>query len=186
MRHYGPSAAELGRICAATGCELRGVEQVFDGTPAYNIECHTVENKVRLLATLAEYDARTADVRRLAERVAQLTKGEPWPTICALHAAVRDSVRHIGEVRETFSPTMRTLELGIGDCDDSARALMALLRALGFKAGLRTLGTPPKHVACVVWHDGAWRWLETTIQAYPGEHPIAARDRLKPRGRSDL
>ena len=186
MKRYGPTTEELRAICAAAGCKLVAAEPVYDGTVSHRVECGTTANKVHLLAMLAEYDARTADVRRVAERVAQLTGGDPWPTIVALHAGVRDTVRHIGEITETFSPTMRTLELGIGDCDDSARALLALLRALGFKAALRTLGNPPRHVAAVVWHDGEWRWLETTIAAAPGEHPIEAKKRLQLEGRDDL
>ena len=186
MKTYGPHGADLQRILKMAGCSVIAQDKLHDGTTAYRLDCHTQANKVKLLRLLAEYDAHTPDVRRVAERIAQGTHGDRLQTIAALHAFVRDSVKHTPELVETFSPTMRTLELGIGDCDDSARALCALLRTLGYRADLGTLGDPPTHVACKVRAKGEWHWLETTLDALPGEHPIAARDRLRPDDRSDI
>jgi transglutaminase-like putative cysteine protease len=149
---------------------------------------------VRFLANLAEYDAHTPDVRRAAERVVALAGARSaLDQAAALHRYVRDRVTFTFEPRETFSPTMRVLELGLGDCDDSARALLALLRSLGHTAGLQTLPCydgsadyEPTHVACVVRTERGWQWLEATIAAEPGEHPQLAANRLGVRGRGDI
>lgn len=146
---------------------------------------------MRLLANLAEYDSRTPDVRRAAERMVRGARNQ-WQQIEALHRHVRDGVTFTRERVETFSPTMHTLEAGVGDCDDTARALMALLRSLGFEAGVQTLpeietGRVPLHVAARVRHGGRWHWLETTLKgAQPGEHPLAAARRLGVHTRPDL
>lgn len=145
---------------------------------------------MRFLANLAEYDSQTPDVRRAAERIVAGERTQ-LGQIKALHRRVRDGVTFTRERVETFSPTMRTLEQNIGDCDDTARALMALLRSLGFEAGVQTLpelatGKTPKHVAAQVKHDGRWQWLETTIKGEMGEHPMAAARRLGITTRSDL
>ena len=164
--------------------------QLHDGSWAHRIECRSHRAKVKFLANLAEYDSRTPDVRRAAERIVAGAKNGQQQ-IEALHRHVRDHVTFTRERVETFSPTMYTLDMGIGDCDDTARALMALLRSLGFEAGVQTLpeaqtGRVPLHVAAQVKHNGRWQWLETTIKAEPGEHPMAAARRLGINTRPDL
>ena len=187
---YGPPPKAARRIARLSGCRVTKSHRLHDRTWAHRVACASHAAKVQLLANLAEYDARTPDVRRAAELAATGAK-TPGEQIAALHARVRDGVIFTRENVETFSPTMRTLDLGMGDCDDSARALLALLRSLGFEAGLQTLpamgsGITPRHVAAQVRHGGSWRWLETTLAARPGEHPLAAARRLGVAARTDI
>lgn len=153
----------------------------YDGRAAWKVVCPSHRHKVRLLANLAELDAQTDPrLRELAVAVASDKRGRR-ATIAALQQLVQETVAHWGEGAETFSPSWETLDSGIGDCDDSARALLALLRSLGVKAGLATLYDPPRHVAVVVHLDGGWKWAEASIAAQLGEHPAAAHRRLRTR-----
>lgn len=194
MADYGPSPDELREICRAVGCRLKSVSQAHDGAHIYQIECKSHGAKVQLLAALAWYDATSersgGHVRRIAEEVIRYIGAHTEEEqIAALHAFVRDTVRFQHEHVETFQHTIRTLEVGMGDCDDTARALAALLFSVGYEAGLDTLkdsSGEPVHVAAVVQLGGAWRWLETTIAARPGEHPTEAARRLGIATRSDL
>lgn len=194
MNRYGPDADEAARIAEHAGCRIVESYQLHDGSWAHDIRCESNASKVKFLAELAEYDAHVPDVRRLAELVVQRAGATtPIDQAAALHAFVRDGVTFTKEIRETFSPTMRTIELALGDCDDSARALLALLRTLGHRAGLETIppwrdadAYNPVHVAAQLWTPTGWQWLETTIAAEPGEHPLEAKQRLGVTGREDI
>jgi transglutaminase-like putative cysteine protease len=81
---------------------------------------------------------------------------------------------------ELFQSPSRTLARGAGDCDDQARLVKALLRVAGIQAQLWFLGTreTPSHVACKAQVAAMSVWLETTLDAWPGEHPVSAYLRL--------
>jgi transglutaminase-like putative cysteine protease len=181
----GPSTEELRRIARAAGCRVSAVHRLEDGTLAHDLECRTHAAKVALLDALATWDARQPDVRRAAEMAAAGARTS-LEQIAALHRLVRDGVLYTDEPIETFSPPMRVLRVGIGDCDDQARLLLALLRSLGHSARPATLGSPPTHVGAQVQLGGVWYWLETTIAAEPGEHPLAAAHRLGIETREDI
>lgn len=182
MRKLDHPPAETSRVARSAGCRVLEQVDLYDGNTAFEIDCRTHANKVRMLSALADLDAELPDVRRLAENVtAGLRTDDERAT--ALHSYVKSRVAFVREKRETFSPTLRTLEIGQGDCDDSARALMALVRALDIPCRLETLperatGKVPLHVAAQVQLGGAWEWLETSIDARAGEHPIRAARRL--------
>lgn len=183
MNRYGPDPQQVAEIAKASGCTVKASERLHDGSWSHRVECSTHRHKVRLLANLAEYDAQLPDIRRLAEKVAA---GAPdaRSQAAALQRFVQNAVTFTREPVETFSPTWRTLEHGIGDCDDSSRALLALCRSLGLPAALRTipeLGSlrDPTHVAPVLRDGGDWVWLEPSIAARFGEHPQHAARRLR-------
>jgi len=182
MNRYGPDPKEAAEIAKASGCRIARSEQLHDGSWSHRILCNSHAAKVRFLANLAEYDSRLPDIRRLAERVAA---GAPnaRAQAAALQRFVQQRVTFTKEPQETFSPTWRTLEHGLGDCDDSSRALLALARSLGLPAGLRTvpeLGSAvPTHVAAALRDGEEWIWLEASIPARFGEHPQHAARRLK-------
>lgn len=98
----------------------------------------------------------------------------------AAHAYVQTHVRFAPEEVETFQTPTATLASGVGDCDDSARALVSLAKATGTQARLVFFlqDGQPAHVTAQLWDRGGWKWAETTIAARYGEHPFHALDRL--------
>lgn len=178
MTDRGPDLDTLRAMCRRTGCTLKRAHRLDGGHWGFTIECHTHANKVALLDELADYDARCPEVRALAERIAQAAGGDAMRTAAGIHRLVQGRVRHIHEAGEVFTHTMRTLEVGRGDCDDTARAIVAMLRAMGIRAHLTTIGNPPRHVYAEAEIEGRRFPLEATINARPGEHPIDAAKRL--------
>lgn len=190
MNSYGPEPAVMRDIVEQSGCSIVAVELLEDGTHAYEVSCPSHAAKVQLLANLGEYDSRMPAVRRRAEKI---VAGAPSPAaqLSRLLSYVQSRVIFTREPREIFTATLRTLEHGLGDCDDSARALLALSRSLGHTAALRVIpelrtGSEPVHVAAVAQLGGRWRWMEASIPARFGEHPLAAARRLGIKTRPDI
>lgn len=181
-----PTRAELGAMCRRAGCRI-----VEEREGSIVLGCDSHRAKVKFLDELARHGGtRCTVVRNVVELVAA-EHGGGWGLICALHALVRDGVENLGEPVEMFSPAARTLALGVGDCDDQAIALQALLIAAGFRAAPDVLppwssGRPPTHVAPRVHFGGRWLWLEPTIDAEPGEPPLVAARRLGVTDRGDI
>lgn len=176
----GPSVDRLRDLARAANCEVYSVSSAGDGCTAVGVRCPTPAAKVCLLATLARDDAQRPAVIRLAQRIAGRADAGDEGIARAIQSYVRRAVRFMPEPRELFQPPERTLELGVGDCDDLARATMALSLAAGQQAGMATLGDPtdPTHVTAVVMLGGVWRWQETSLDAELGEHPLHAARRL--------
>jgi len=183
------SFAQLAPVVERSRCRIVRGTALEDGDTAWHVECPTHGAKVLLLANLAELDSRQPSIIQLARSIAAETD-HTLPAIArALLEFVGERVDFLPEPVELFRPADRILEDGIGDCDCSARAYLALARAAGLEAGLATLGDPPTHVAPVV-HLGeraGWAWAETSVRgAELGEHPIAAARRLGIRVRPEL
>ena len=181
----GPTPEQLRALCRKHGCTWVENFELPGGQVAHYLECGSHRAKVRLLDDLAAIDAFNPWIRRFAERIAARAPSS-LAQVTALHAWVRDNVVHTEEPIETFSPPRWVLESRMGDCDDAARALLAMLRTLGHVGRLATLGDPPAHVAAQVAIGDSWHWLETTVAAEPGEHPLDAAERLGISTRPDL
>jgi hypothetical protein len=168
-----------------TEIERAGCRIVSDGGDGFVlIDCPDDDAKIAVLDAAAWVDARyDGRIRRFALGILRGLPDAKRPTIArALHAFVRDSIRYVGEGIETFQSAWQTITLGFGDCDDVARLLLALARAVGIPARLEILRRDrdgrPKH-ATVKLNDGAgYQWAECTIAARFGEHPVAAMKRI--------
>jgi transglutaminase-like putative cysteine protease len=160
-------------------------------------ECEAPEDWPALLRELSEGDEGALPVRVLAlafrghDGLDQLAAVQRWvqqeiayvpddpgPALTGWLSALS---QRPGEV---FRSPAETLRVGYGDCDDHARLVRALLRALGWDARYVVLQRGRlAHVVTAVpgtWHgaDGDRIWVETTLPAELGEHPIVALGRL--------
>jgi len=187
MNRTGPDPDVAAKLASQAGCEIADSTQLLDGSWSHRVECDDHQAKVRFLGLLAEYDAGLPDVRRIAELVVA-GAADTSEQVERLQQFVQQRVTFTGERDETFSPTIRTLAHGVGDCDDSSRALMALLRSLAIPTKLATLpeGGVPLHVAPMVKLAGKWHWVEPSVAAQLGEHPLAAARRLGINTRPEL
>ena len=81
-----------------------------------------------------------------------------------LHQYVRDEIRYLQDVRgvETVQTPTLTLDLAVGDCDDKALLLAALLESIGHPTRFLAVGFQPGELDHVL--------VETTI----GNHYLAA------------
>lgn len=182
MRYPSPveEAGALRRAALRAGCRVRD-ERTVDGRSRGVVDCADGWGAARLLVALASEDAGTEWAKELAAEVKRGARNE------AEHAgAILDYVkRHLRFVREApgaelFQSGPYSLFVGEGDCEDHARLAYALAVAGGLRARLAFLhkGSGPTHAVAQVFVEGEPQWLETTIDARLGEHPIEAGRRL--------
>lgn len=178
-------AAALRTAAARGGCRVvaSGVRQTATGPRVVgSVVCPDGWAAARMLLAASVEDARTAGARDLALEIRGATDGTDAAFARAVFAFVRSRVAFVREPGEVFASPSYTLALGGGDCDDHARVAYALLRAGGVPARLAFLFQDarrgPSHVVAQAYEGGAWRWLETTIAAEYGEHPVTAGRRL--------
>jgi hypothetical protein len=187
MARHRYTFAELAPVVERSGCRIVQGHALDDGDTAWSVECPTHQAKVLLLANLAELDSRQPSVIHLARGIAAGTDHTPEGIARALLGYVQQTVDFLPETGELFRPAETTLEDGIGDCDCSSRAYVALARAAGLEAGMGTLGDPPTHVAPIVKLPSGWAWAETSLRgAELGEPPLDAARRLGVKVRPEL
>jgi hypothetical protein len=103
----------------------------------------TLDAKAHWLDAAASLDALRGEVQRQAQRFLLMSDAEARTR--AIQRWVRDSIGYQYDFRtsqglpgEEFADTTSTIERGFGDCDDKARAFVALVRAVEM---LRPMGT---------------------------------------------
>lgn len=85
---------------------------------------------------------------------------------------VKDNIRFVRDINgvETLQKPARTIELGVGDCDDHVTLLSALLESIGHPTRFVAVGFRPgqfEHVFAETRLGDRWITLETTV---PGVH----------------
>lgn len=118
-------------------------------------------------------NARKADPRIIQAATSIVWCAPERDELCeieALHAYVRDSIRYVRDPHalESLTDPVVTMTRKVGDCDDQAALLAALLEAVGY---------PTRFVIGAFSTPGAWDhvWLQTYasgqwIDADPTEH----------------
>lgn len=179
-----------------TGCKLR--EDPARGG-FFLVDCPSFVARAQLVDALAWHDALTdGELRLLAlDLVAPLVELDAESIARAIHAGVRDRVRYLGEAGDMIQDPIVTWSYAAGDCDCHARLVLALLRSLGVSGvfvgfevpGPAARGGAVVQHACPTWERsrGDCVWMETTLEARFGEHPMDAAERLGLlKSRSDL
>lgn len=105
----------------------------------------SLEDKANWLDANASLDALRGEVQNQAQRFILIPDAEARTR--AIQRWVRDAIRYQYDFRlsqnlpgEEFADTTTTIERGFGDCDDKARAFVALVRAAEMLAPLHTAG----------------------------------------------
>lgn len=167
------------------GCEVRSLGEAPTGYGVRTVgavRCADGWHAARFLVAMAAEDARGPLARRLAGELRAAAGPDDLALLVLAHRFVRERVRFERERGEVFTSLDYTLRTGVGDCDDHARVLFAVLGAAGLPVRLgflaKELERGPVHVVAQAFVRGRWWWLETTIAAAVGEHPVTAGKRL--------
>jgi len=177
--------ASVRRAAQRAGCVVRelAIQQTSMGPRAVGkLTCRDGWGAARLLLAQAIEDSETAGARDVA---LALRRDNPRDEdfARAVHAYVKRNVAFVREQGEVFTGSAYTLGMRGGDCDDHARLVYALARAGGLGAVLAFLHCDPPedeptHAVAQLCVDGRCQWAETTVDAFFGEHPLAAAGRL--------
>lgn len=176
------AAAVTRRIASAVGCRL-----LRDERGQLLWECDDQKKVVKLLRLLADRDAKHPQVRRFASRLLEASGGDAAAFSRGVHRMFLQNIEWRREDPETFQHTLFTLQKRYGDCDDHGRAIVALHKAVNIPARLVVFNNQEGQAAHAVAQaapDGErWRWVETSVAARYGEHPMKAAARLGLRSR---
>jgi transglutaminase-like putative cysteine protease len=170
-------------------CACEGTSRLAIGgvdTPIALYACDSPEDAAAFLQNLTASDPGGPLVTAAAAKLAAIEVDDRGPLV---QQFVRGFVLYENEPRETFQTAEVTLRRRSGDCDDHARLVVVLARALGIPARLVILrkdGIPVHAVAQLADRSGVWHWAETTIAARWGEAPLDAKRRLGATSRADL
>jgi len=185
MGPIGPRE-DIQRAIAGTGCVLRP-DPASGGMLA--IDCPTFEARAELVDIFAWRDAYyDGDLHLLAREITRRCPPDAESFARTIHAEVRDRIRFVEECGDKIQESLVTWNLAAGDCDCHARLVLALLRSLKIQAclvgflvdGAGSVGGPEVKHAAPTWErtPGDFVWMETTLPARFGEHPLDAAERL--------
>lgn len=132
---------------------------------------------LKIMSGLVKQGKKSMTVR---DKVVQLTSGlsqKDWVgEVCALHQFVRDNIRYLMDPVdvELVQTPDKTLDLGVGDCDDKSTLLCAMLESVGHPTRFVAIGFEPNvfaHVYLETKIGPNWVSCETTEPVEVGWQP---------------
>jgi len=144
-----------------------------------DVDIATLDGQARAIWGLVERDTgdpRLRGVLATLYRRAALPARDLPALAAAVQGLVQTHIKYLREYPETYASPLRTLKWGVGDCDDQAAVVCALLRSARVPCRLvfcgRDDGTgplEPQHVfAEAEIRPGEWCALETVKRVPPG------------------
>lgn len=143
-----------------------------------------IKATLALMVKLARQSKNTWAVRSLAESIVRGVREKSYVEEArAIQEYVRDHVRYTKDIRdtETVATPEKTVERGLGDCDDKSLLTAALLESVGHPTRFVAIGRTPGHyVHVLVETKIANRWIavETTESVPLGWYPPGFNYRL--------
>lgn len=178
------AAADEARLAAAMGCDVEPGFVVSLGGRRYvqyRVTCDDNRTAIALLDALATLDAR--ENPRVVAIARSLVGASEAETARAIMRFVQHGVRYERDDVQWFRSSDATLSLGVGNCVNTARLVVALARAAGLAARAVPVPNPDGeivHTAAQIRVDHEWRWAESSVPgAELGESPYDVARRLR-------
>ena len=136
-----------------------------------------IKATLALMVKLARQGKNSFAVRRLAEDTVRGIRQKSWVEEArAIQEYVRDHIRYTKDIRgtETVATPDKTIERGMGDCDDKSLLAATLLESVGHPTRFVAVGSQPGefvHVLVETKIGNAWIPVETTENVPLGWYP---------------
>ncbi len=146
------------------------LHMIPDGIPGIGVT-------LDMMRRLSREGRKSMEVRDCALGLTAMLASKDYSgEVRALHAFVRDQIRYVNDPEdcELLQTPDKTLELGVGDCDDKSILLASLLGSIGYEVRYRAVGFEPglfEHVYVEVKLGERWIALETTEPVEAGWQP---------------
>jgi transglutaminase-like putative cysteine protease len=165
------------------------------------VEIGSLDEEAKTLWGRVELDTGNPELRKVLAKLMQRAKvpgRDPRALALAVQKLIQTHIKFLREYPETFVRPVLTLAWRVGDCDDQASALCALLRSAKIPCrlvlcGFRVQGEEdkPRHVYAEALlpleppgsSDSEWVPLETVRKVPPGWR---AEDRWRAQGKQPL
>ena len=151
------------------------IEYIDDGVAG-------IRQTLQKMTKLIRAGKKSMAVREKALRLtAHLQPKDYYGEVCALHAFVRDEIKYMKDPVDVQTPEA-SMRLKVGDCDDKAVLLCALLESIGHPTRLVAVGFDPgifEHVYLDTLVGKQWLSCETTEPVSVGWEPESGIIRAK-------
>lgn len=109
------------------------------------VKSRNIDDRISLLEWEIQQGKRDANIRRIAGQVlrkAGVQARDWWGEATALFEYTRKAIRYTRDPAgvELFQSPARSVDHGIGDCDDQVIFLASVLQSVGFPVKLRVIG----------------------------------------------
>ena len=148
---------------------------------------HTLRGKLKQIRGMHMAGLLDPSMRALAAKIARTCpERDDACEVRAVYQWVRRNIRYTDDVEgfDTHASPMRTVEWGIGDCDDSLALVTCLMRHLGYRVGVRVAETGTQgydHVYAIAgWPKltpVSYVAMDTTEARWPGWEAASRRHR---------
>lgn len=165
--------------------ESLGLSPQKIGTETYKITLRDVNQTIKIIEQFIKEYSLLPEIRQLVASILKPCKSKNY--LCYVQKIVEYIQKYVKYVNdppksEILQSPLRTLQLGIGDCDDHTILAGTLLRAAGFKIRI-TLGAPLgryNHVYIHVYVPGhGWVTVDTTSATPLSQKPYQEREMVE-------
>jgi len=152
------------------------IKQEFSGTilgkpVKQRIEIvRNIDDRVRKIRELIDKGKQDYTIRQIAGEIVQDIPEKDYKSeILAIANYVKGNVRYTKDIAgmDTYQHPVRTLELGIGDCDCISALLCSLLESIGHETALKVVQTKGhddyNHIYPLVRLDSKWIPIDLTV-----------------------
>ena len=189
-RKLALSGALLWFIWGRRQAEPLSLASAPDNPKATKVGVSSLEDRIRILNDLIQKGKENPDIRKLASQILSDSgvQGKDWSgEVQSIFDFVRTKIRYTRDVvdLDTFQAANRTLELGIGDCDDMSTLIASLLGAIGYPSRLKVVSIGGKdwdHIYPLVglppYGPDRWIALDASIDEPIGSETPYQREKI--------
>jgi len=114
----------------------------YENAYTRSVYVRNLNDRIRIIVEKIKEGKRDPLVRKLAADAVRNVAPRDWlGEVAAIFEFVRQNVRYTLDVHglDTYQRARRTLQLGIGDCDDQVILLGAMLQSIGYPIALKVI-----------------------------------------------
>jgi len=166
-------------------------EQILtSGKTTKQISVSSLDDRIEVISKMIKAGKANPDIRKLVSKILhdRSVEGKDWNgEVEAVFEWVRENVRYTRDTEglDTYTEPLKTVDLGIGDCDDLSILLGSMLGAIGYPSKLKVVsmtGDGWDHVYPLIgmppFAPAKWIALDASIELPLGSEVVSKEHRI--------